>query len=91
MSEISVVASPSASGWACHVEVHGGRLSTHQVVVSRDELERFGRPGERPEELVRRSMTFLLEREPGESILSAFDLSLIARYFPEYPSVIREG
>ena len=33
---------------------------------------------------MRRSFEFLLEREPKESILARFDLSVIARYFPEY-------
>jgi hypothetical protein len=36
------------------------------------------------EELVRRSFEFLLTREPKESILRAFDLAVIGRYFPEY-------
>jgi hypothetical protein len=37
---------------------------------------------------VRRSFEFLLEREPKESILASFDLTVIARYFPEYESEI---
>jgi len=40
------------------------------------------------EELVRESFVFLLEREPAESIMSRFDLPVIARYFPEYPREI---
>jgi hypothetical protein len=35
-------------------------------------------------ELVKRSFEFLLAREPEESILTEFDLPVIARYFPEY-------
>ena len=42
-------------------------------------------------ELVFRSLLFLLEREPKESILSSFDLRDITTYFPEYKKVIREG
>lgn len=38
--------------------------------------------------LVSRSFDFLLEREPNTSILSRFELSVIARYFPEYERVI---
>lgn len=91
MSRISVVAKPSESGWRCDVEIHDHGVGSHQVAVTREELERFGRPGETPEELVRRSMAFLLEREPRASILSAFELSVIARYFPEFPEVIREA
>jgi hypothetical protein len=44
-----------------------------------------------PEELVRRSFEFLLEREPKESILSRFDLSVINRYFPEYEREIKRS
>jgi len=36
------------------------------------------------EELVSDSFGFLLAREPKDSILKAFDLSVIKRYFPEY-------
>jgi hypothetical protein len=38
---------------------------------------------------VRRSFEFLLEREPKESILARFDLSVISRYFPEYEDEIK--
>ena len=92
MREIDVVASPSAQGWECSVEVvDAGSRSRHRVAVSRDELARYGRAGEDAASLVRRSMAFLLEREPAGSILGSFDLSIIERYFPEYPSVIAGG
>lgn len=41
------------------------------------------------EDLVRRSFEFLLEREPAGSILASFELSVIARYFPEYDRAFR--
>jgi hypothetical protein len=34
--------------------------------------------------LVSESFAFLLAREPADSILRRFDLSVISRYFPEY-------
>ncbi len=40
------------------------------------------------EELVRASFEFLLEREPATSILRAFSLDVIGRYFPEFPAEI---
>lgn len=43
-----------------------------------------------PEELLRRSFVFLLERESKESILSEFDLKEIARYFPDYERTINK-
>ncbi len=92
MSEITVVTSPSGPGWECDVEVRDeGGATRHRVSVSRDELERFGRAGEAPESLVQRSMAFLLEREPKESIMRRFDLTVITRFFPEYAARIREG
>ena len=42
-----------------------------------------------PEELVRASFEFLLEREPASSILRKFSLDIISRYFPDYPAEIR--
>lgn len=92
MSEITVVASPSGPGWDCDVEVHEeGSATRHRVSVSPGELERFGRAGESAESLVRRSMAFLLEREPKESIMRRFDLTVITRFFPEYAARIHEG
>lgn len=42
------------------------------------------------EELIRSSFTFLLEREPKESILTRFDLKVINHYFPDFEEKIRE-
>jgi hypothetical protein len=59
---------------------HGGVATSHLVSVpERPEFE-----GEDTERLVRASFEFLLEREPPSSILAEFELSDIARYFPEY-------
>jgi hypothetical protein len=62
--------------------------SNHTVRVSADDLGRWGR-GEDGEALIRRSFDFLLEREPKESILKEFELSVIQRYFPEFDRAIR--
>jgi hypothetical protein len=40
--------------------------------------------------LIRASFGFLLQREPVGSILPRFDLSVIERYFPEWPEVMRQ-
>ena len=42
-----------------------------------------------PEQLVRTSFEFLLEREPASSILRTFSLDIISQYFPDYPAQIR--
>jgi hypothetical protein len=62
----------------------------HVVAVSHGELDRLA-PGGSPEDLVRRSFEFLLEREPKESILRSFELSVIGRYFPKFERTIRGG
>jgi len=59
----------------------GGR--TYDVTVSEDDVRALA-PGATPGELIAESFRFLLEREPPGSILPRFDLSVIARYFPEY-------
>ena len=66
----------------------GSTASTHIVKVWPSDVEQYG-PGSTPEELLEASFEFLLEREPKESILSRFDLAVIERYFPTYPSVVR--
>lgn len=59
--------------------------TTHEVAVP----ERLrGGPdldGEDLARVVRASFVFLLEREPGSSILARFSLDDISRYYPEYP------
>ena len=62
--------------------------TAHDVTVSEEERSRYG--GEAvAEDLLRESFRFLLEREPAESILPSFGISVIERYFPEYPQEIR--
>lgn len=69
----------------------GGGTSVHEVTLARGDLERLGQPGEPPEDFVRRCFEFLLEREPKESILGRFDVSVIGRYFPEFEATISAG
>ena len=78
-------------GWQCRVIVGADpAATTHQVQVDAGLLQRL-RPGATdPEELVRDSFAFLLEREPRESILRSFELPVIGRYFPEWEAEIRE-
>jgi len=73
-------------------EVHvdeDGEVTHHLVHVQPADLQRWG-GGRSPEELVRRSFEFLLQRESKESILKEFDLSVIPRYFPDYDQAIRK-
>lgn len=67
----------------------GGSSTHHDVTLSNADLERLA-SGRTPEAFVRDCFAFLLEREPKESILPSFDVSVIGRYFPEFESGIVE-
>ena len=86
-----VSCAPAGNGWSCEVSISdGGRVaSKHLVSVAGADLTRLDPGAASPDDLVRRSFAFLLEREPPSSILSEFDLMVIGRYFPEYESAIR--
>ncbi len=72
------------------VGVQEGAIRTiHHVTATPADVERYG-AGASVERLIKASFEFLLEREPKESILSAFALPVIERYFPEYPKEIRK-
>lgn len=73
------------------VEVLEGRTSSiHEVRVVSEVIESLGWKGT-PEEMIRASFRFLLEREPKESILHAFDIEVIGNYFPEWEDEARRG
>jgi hypothetical protein len=69
--------------------VESGTKSTHQVTLDPKDYARLAGGAVEPEELIRKSFQFLLERESKESILGRFDLSVISRYFPEYEREIK--
>lgn len=71
------------------VTVEKGTATTHTVTVSPAYYEKLTNKSVGPEELVRQSFVFLLERESNTSILRSFDLPVIGRYFPEYEKTIR--
>lgn len=73
------------------VRIAEGRSETrYEVTLTKKDHARLARPGETAEAFVERCFAFLLAREPKESILTRFDVSVIARYFPEFERVIRE-
>jgi hypothetical protein len=72
------------------VRVTEGRTeSVHQVTLDPKDHAGLSGGAVEPEELIRKSFEFLLERESKESILSRFDLTVISRYFPEYERDIK--
>jgi hypothetical protein len=88
MAQLSIA---PLGGGTFRVDVsEGGSQTTHEVTVRPDTVSALAWPGTL-EELIRRSFEFLLAREPKESILRSFDLSVIRRYFPEYEGIARGG
>jgi hypothetical protein len=88
---LTVECAPTRLGWDCDVEiVEADTRSRHNVRVSHEELERWGRPGEEePDGLLRRSFDFLLARESPGQILKSFELGVVGRYFPEFDDEMR--
>jgi hypothetical protein len=70
------------------VNVHGrGSFSDkteHKVTMAAATFARLTIGYNTPENVVGAAFRFLLDREPPESILPAFDISEIPRYFPEF-------
>jgi hypothetical protein len=84
-----IAVSPLGAG-RFRVRVDEGASSTeHEVTVSAEDLERLGAGYPSPEAFVRACFDFLLEREPKESVLRSFDVTVIGRYFPEFETTIR--
>lgn len=98
MTRISVVAIPplDSNSWRYDVEVveidGGGSKTTHEVTLDKDYYVNLTE-GKHviPEELVKKSFEFLLEREFKDSILRQFDIAQISDYFPEYEIEIKKA
>jgi hypothetical protein len=88
--EIDVTATATSPGWICEVRVRDqGTVTNHRVSLATGDLARLAPGAIDPEDLVRRSFQFLLQRESQHSILASFELTDIGRYFPEYEREIR--
>lgn len=87
MAEIDV--QPAGEDTYRVVVAEAGSSASYEVTAQPGDVARFG--GGRPaEQLVAASFRFLLDREPKESILRRFDLTVIEQYFPEYAAKIEE-
>jgi hypothetical protein len=56
----------------------------HHVTMTRDTCERLTAGTHSPERCIEAAFQFLLDREPKESILRRFDVTVISNYFPEF-------
>jgi hypothetical protein len=62
-----------------------GRDATrHNVTLRRETIGRLSCGDRDADKIVEAALRFLLAREPKESILASFDVSVISRYFPEF-------
>jgi len=92
MARIEVVKKAVDKGWELTVTVtEENGWTGHVVSLSKDVHERLTGGAISPEECVRRSFEFLLKREPKESILGSFELTVISRYFPEFEREISKS
>lgn len=92
MTQIDARCEAADEGWRCRVLVRDDRgTSAHDVTVGSDDAVRLAAAGDSGdvERLVYETFDFLLEREPKESILSSFDVSVVSRYFSEYEHEIQ--
>ena len=62
----------------------GGGESRHHVTMTMNVYERLAQRAHTPESCLKAAFRFLLDREPKESILPSFDVTVISRYFPEF-------
>jgi len=72
------------------VTVAAQTITTHRVTVDPGYHEKLTGGHISTEKLVEKSFEFLLKRESNTSILRAFELPVIGRYFPEYETTIRK-
>jgi len=81
MTEINIIELNSST---FQVTVIAQASTTHTITVQVDYARKLTAGKITVEQLLRKSFEFLLQHESNTSILRSFDLSVIARYFPEY-------
>ena len=84
---IKVVQSKSNDPMLFNITVQeDGSETQHQVTMSNETYEDLTGGRVTPGRCIEAAFEFLLEREPKESILSSFDVTVISRYFPSFAS-----
>ena len=86
---IDVKLTRSTDHYEFDVTVKEGNSQTrHQVTMNEMTYRKLAGEESSPERLIEAAFEFLLEREPKESILSRFDVTVISRYFPSFEDEI---
>ena len=89
MASVEVKQSSSGDELSFDVTVSEGSDSTsHRLTMDAAQFERLRGGDEDPEQFIERCFEFLLAREPKESIMGSFDVSVIERFFPEFAQEI---
>jgi hypothetical protein len=84
-SMIAITPCDSGSGFAFDVIVREpGGESRHHVTMDRAIYERLSAGRHTPQQCLDAAFRFLLDREPRESIMGRFDVTVISRYFPDF-------
>ena len=84
--DIKIKTRASNMGWHFSVTVTDQKgESFYNVTMDKDFVTRIG-SNFHPEKVVEKSFEFLLEREPKESILQEFDITVISHYYPNFIS-----
>jgi len=86
MAEITITA---VGNNTFDVAVSTQTATEHQVVLPPETLSELS-GGAAPEDLIKASFEYLLEREPNTAILHRFELGLIEDYFPGWKKAMRE-
>lgn len=68
--------------------VKANQITKHVVYVTDEMLFNLTKNKISKKELLNFSFNFLLKRETNTSILSSFDITVISKYFPEYPKKV---
>jgi hypothetical protein len=82
--EISVAQKCGDDPLAFDIVIRDGKgESRYSVTMARETHDRLA-SGHTAEDVVEAAFKFLLDREPKESILMRFDITVVERYFPEF-------
>lgn len=93
---IEVTQTGSSDPLQFDVLVSDGKGETrHRVTMTQEKFAGLTRGACEPDRCIEAAFRFLLDREPKESILARFDVTVISRYFPEFeaelPRYIAQG
>ncbi len=86
MIEVAQISAGDPLRFAVTVRAGGGQ-TRHDVTMSQADHARLG-AGHAATTVIDAAFRFLLDREPKEAILGAFDVSVISRYFADFERLL---